>query len=129
LKATCQETAWVPLWDSATKDKYATYPPGYYCKCFSFSFSFFQLFLNNVKSYTHFSISFLLSLSFWHTFLFPREGTNVTGSTCLVLRMTVTAFNVEIGNVNIADSSGTFTERRKLGISPAIAAEGYHIRW
>ena len=32
-------------------------------------------------------------------------------------------------NVNIADSSGTFTERRKLGISPANAVDGYHIRW
>jgi len=39
--------------------------------------------------------------------------------------MTVTAFNVEVGNVNIADSTGTFTERRKLGLSPANAVEGY----
>jgi|TARA_B110000211_G_C13820630_1_gene439101 hypothetical protein len=43
--------------------------------------------------------------------------------------MTVTAFQVEVGNVNIADSSGTFAERRKLGISPANAVDGYHIRW
>ena len=31
LKATCQETAWVPLWSKADKDKYSTFPSGFYC--------------------------------------------------------------------------------------------------
>jgi hypothetical protein len=31
LKATCQETAWVPLWNKADKDKYSTFPSGFYC--------------------------------------------------------------------------------------------------
>ena len=81
LKATCQETAWVPLWNDTTRELYGDLPPGVFCH-------------------------------------------NVTGATCLVLRMTVTAFQVEIGKVNIADSTGTFAERRKLGISPAISGEG-----
>ena len=31
LKATCQETAWVPLWNKADKDQYSTFPSGFYC--------------------------------------------------------------------------------------------------